>query len=97
MLLKRYCSSQAFVNVAAALAQYFRRSVSGRHAWLDTESITEHIRDWMSVEVQSIANMNREALQQVFTCMWKFNERWCSVLEHPLPKDLELLKVSVMA
>ncbi|XP_068741203.1 uncharacterized protein [Montipora capricornis] len=92
VLLKRYLSSQAFVNVAAALAQYFRRRISGRHVSLDIESITEHISDWMSEEVQSIASMNSEALQHVFTYMWKFNKRWCSLLDHPLPRDLEVLK-----
>ena len=93
VLLKRYLSSQAFINVAAALAQYFRRTVSGRPVWLDIHSITEHIRDWMLEEVQNIATMNKEALQRVFAYMWKFNNRWCSVLGHPLPKDLEVLKV----
>lgn len=93
MLLKRYLSSQAFVNVAAALAQYFRRRVSSRPVWLDIESITEHISDWMLEEVQNIATMNKEALENVFSYMWKFNKRWCSVLDHPLPSDLQVLKV----
>lgn len=93
VLLKRYLSSQAFINVVAALAQYFRRRVAGRPVWLDIQSLTEHIHEWMWEEVQNIATMNKEALQHVFSYMWKFNKRWCSVLNPPLPKDLEVLKV----
>lgn len=96
VLLKRYLSSQAFVNVAAALAQYFRRKISGRPVTLDVPSLTEHIRDWMLEEVQNIATMNEEALQHVFSYMWKFNKRWISFLNPPLPHDLEFLKVSKM-
>ncbi|XP_078375877.1 uncharacterized protein LOC144659327 isoform X2 [Oculina patagonica] len=92
VLLKRYLSSQAFVNVAAALAQYFRRMVSGRCVWLDIESLTEHIHEWMLEEVQNIAAMHEEALHQLFSYMWKFNKKWCSVLNPPLPHELELLK-----
>lgn len=93
MLLKRYLSSQAFVNVAAALAQYFRRKVSGRPVSLDIPSLTEHICEWMLEEVQNIAGMHEEALHQLFSHLWKFNKRWCSVLSTPLPHDLESLKV----
>lgn len=93
MLLKRYLSSQAFVNVAAALAQYFRRMVSGRPVQLDIQSLTEHICGWMLEEVLSIAAMHEAALYQLFSHMWKFSKRWCSVLNPPLPQDLELLKV----
>lgn len=96
VLLKRYLSSQAFINVAAALAQYFRRRVSGRPVWLDIPSLTEHIQDWMLEEVQNIASMNKEALEHVFSYMWKFNKRWCSVLNPPLPCDLESLKVGIV-
>ena len=93
VLLKRYLSSQAFVNVAAALAQYFRRMVSGRPVQLDIQSLTEHIGGWMLEEVLSIAAMHEAALHQLFCHMWKFSKRWCSVLNPPLPRDLELLKV----
>ena len=93
VLLKRYLSSQAFVNVAAALAQYFRRMVSGRPVQLDIQSLTEHIGGWMLEEVLSIAAMHEAALHQLFSHMWKFSKRWCSVLNPPLPRDLELLKV----
>lgn len=93
MLLKRYLSSQAFVNVAAALAQYFRRMVSGRRVWLDIHSLTEHINEWMLEEVQNIAAMHEAGLHQLFSHMWKFNKKWCTVLNRPLPHDLELLKV----
>ena len=48
----------------------------------------------MLEEVQNIATMNEEALQQVFSYMWKFNKRWISFLNPPLPHDLEFLKVS---
>lgn len=92
VLLKRYLSSQAFVNVAAALAQYFRRMVSGRPVQLDIQSLTEHIGGWMLEEVLSIAAMHEAALHQLFCHMWKFSKRWCSVLNPPLPRDLELLK-----
>lgn len=92
VLLKRYLSSQAFVNVAAALAQYFRRMVSGRPVQLDIQSLTEHIGGWMLEEVLSIAAMHEAALHQLFSHMWKFSKRWCSVLNPPLPRDLELLK-----
>ena len=61
---------------------------------LDIPSLTEHIRDWMLEEVQNIATMNEEALQHVFSYMWKFNKRWISFLNPPLPHDLEFLKVS---
>ena len=61
---------------------------------LDVPSLTEHIRDWMLKEVQNIATMNEEALQHVFSYMWKFNKRWISFLNPPLPHDLEFLKVS---
>lgn len=93
VLLKRYLSSQAFVNVAAALAQYFRRMVSGRPVQLDIQSLTEHICGWMLEEVLSIAAMHEAALHQLFSHMWKFSKRWCSILNPPLPRDLELLKV----
>nr|XP_058940910.1 uncharacterized protein LOC131769175 isoform X2 [Pocillopora verrucosa] len=96
VLLKRYLSSQAFVNVAAALAQYFRRKVSGRPVSLDIPSLTEHICEWMLEEVQNIAGMHEEALHQLFSHMWKFNKRWCSVLSTPLPHDLESLKAKAL-
>lgn len=47
----------------------------------------------MLEEVQNIATMNEEALQHVFSYMWKFNKRWISFLNPPLPHDLEFLKV----
>ena len=81
------------MNVAAALAQYFRHQISGRVACLDITCLTEHIRDWMQQEVKNIATMNAAALRKVFAYMWKFNERWCAILEPPLPLDLQKLKV----
>lgn len=82
--------------MAAALAQYFRRMVSGRPVTLDIPSLTEHICDWMLEEVQNIAGMHEEALHQLFSHMWKFNKKWCSVLSPPLPHDLESLKARAL-
>ena len=77
----------------AAMAQYFRRRITGRPIKLDMTSSVEHIRDWMLQEVQYIAAMNETALRQMFSHMWKFSEKWCGVLEPPLPKDLKELQV----
>ena len=69
MLLKRYLSSQAFVNVAAALAQYFRRMVSGRPVQLDIESLTEHIGGWMLEEVLILLQcMKQLSISCFLTC-----------------------------
>lgn len=68
--------------------------MSGRPVTLDVPSLTEHIREWLLEEVQNIVTMNEEALQHVFSYMWKFNKRWSSFLNPPLPHDLEFLKVS---
>lgn len=93
VLLKRYTHSQAFINVKAALAQFFRRSVSGHPFPLPVASLTEHIQQWALEEVGYIAAMDVPAMQQVFLNFWKFKDSWCSVLEPTLPNDLKDLQV----
>ena len=93
VLLKRYLLTQAFINVLAALAQYFRRVVAGWLIRLDMETCVEYIHKWMLQEVWHIATMTETSLREAFAHMWKFDTRWCQVLEPPLARDLQELQV----
>ncbi|KAK3731437.1 hypothetical protein QZH41_013627, partial [Actinostola sp. cb2023] len=92
VLLKRYVVSQAFINVKAALAQFFRRAVNGHPVSLPVNSLTEHIGSWKLDEVVGVATMTIHSIKQVFSTLWKFKDQWEEVLESPLPNDLQDLQ-----
>lgn len=95
VLLKRYLVSQAFVNVKAAMAQFFRRALGGNPVSLPLNSLTQFIDTWKLDEVVAIATMTADSLKQVFSSLWKFKDQWEAVLEPPLPQDLQELQVSM--
>lgn len=95
ILLKRYLSSQAFVNVTRGLAQYFRRKTSQHPITLDKSSIVRHISEWMLEEVLAIASMTEQSVENVFRHTMRFNKRWGRILNpEDLPEDLKELQVS---
>eukprot|EP00794_Sanderia_malayensis_P009654 gene9654-10642_t len=93
ILLKRYMTSTAFINVVKLLNQWCRRFSSYQPVPLDVKQVTENITRWKKEEVELLSNINENSLKVVFSGLFKFKNAWSKITKHGMKGEL-LGKVS---
>lgn len=95
-MLQRSCSDESFAPVGNTLAMYFGQVISGKLIPLNIESVTGHIDKWLDKDVRLLSEMTMDSMKELFTFLYKYDDRWNEIFVKELPEDLLRLKVSLI-
>lgn len=92
VMLQRSCSDESFAPVGNTLAMYFGQVISGKLIPLNIESVTGHIDKWLDKDVRLLSEMTMDSMKELFTFLYKYDDRWNEIFVKELPEDLLRLK-----
>ena len=87
----------SFINTARTLSSYFRRVISGHlPCELDVTSATADIGTWLFKDVKLLSEMTMDAMNELFSALVKYDDRWNEIFAGELPDHLKQLKVKTV-
>lgn len=92
ILLKREVPDRPFLKTALALKNYLPRLLNGLPCSLDVPRITDNISSWRNSEVKALSLMTLDSMVEVFSKLWKYDDRCNEIFFKELSQDLNLLK-----
>ena len=95
ILLKRELKEHNFINCAYTLKWYLEKILESdpSSCSLDLSSLTKNISSWTFREIELLSEMTLESMQELFSTLFKYDERCNEIFFQELPSDLKKFKV----
>ena len=97
ILLKRKLKEHNFISCAYTLKWYLEKILESdpSSCSLDVPSLTKDINSWSSREIELLSEMTLESMQELFSTLFKYDERCNEIFFQELPPDLKQFKVGL--
>ena len=95
ILLKRKLKEHNFISCAYTLKWYLEKILESdpSSCSLDVSSLTKDINSWALREIELLSEMTLESMQELFSTLFKYDERCNEIFFQELPPDLKNFKV----